>query len=374
LSGAVFAGESMSLLPPTKLLSPYDFGELRLRNRMIMAPMTRSRAVEGNVPSPLAPLYYGQRASAGLIVSEGTQVSPQGVGYMSTPGMHTDAQVEGWKAVTKAVHAKGGLIFAQIWHVGRVSVPAFQPDGGLPVSPSAIAHTGAARTATGPVPYGVPRALETEEIAGIVDDFAKAAQRAKDAGFDGVELHGANGYLIDQFLRDGSNQRTDRYGGSIENRARFLIELLEAVTPVWGGGRVGLRLSLTNPGGGMSDSDPVALAGHIATAINRFGLAYLHMIEAVGGPMHNPDAPKLAPVVRNPFHSSLILNGGHTAESAEAALRDGLADAISFGAPFLANPDLPARFAKGAPLNEVDRATMHGGGEHGYTDYPALKG
>jgi len=339
-----------------------------------MAPMTRSRAAAGNVPGPLAPVYYRQRASAGLIVTEGTQVSPQGVGYPATPGIHDEAQAEGWKRVTRAVHEKGGLIFAQLWHVGRMSIPELQPGGALPVAPSAIAPTGEAYTARGPVPYGKPRALETGEIAGIVQDFAGAAKRAKDAGFDGVELHGANGYLIDQFLRDGSNRRTDRYGGSLENRARLLMELLEAVAPVWGGGgRVGVRLSLTRSIAGMSDSDPVALAVHLAGEVNRFGLAYLHFVEAVAGALREPDAPRLAPVVRPVFKGALILNGGYTAGTAEAALAGGHADAISFGSAFLANPDLPERFARGAALNEPDRATFYGGGEKGYTDYPALE-
>lgn len=354
-----------------KLLSPVKLGDLHLRNRMVMSAMTRSRAVADNVPSPLAPTYYAQRASAGLIVTEGAQVSPQGVGYTDTPGMHTDAQVEGWKRVTRAVHEKRGLIVAQLWHVGRVSIPAFQPNGALPVAPSAIAPSGQVFTPSGMVSYGTPRALETNEIAGIVRDFADASKRAKEAGFDGIELHGANGYLIDQFLRDGSNHRTDAYGGSIANRTRFLLELLDAVTPLWRG-RVGIHLSLTSPVGGTSDSNPIALAGYVANAVNRFGLAYLFLVEPVAGPMCNPEAPRLAPTVRAGFGGALILNGGYTADVAEAALQRGLADAIGFGTLFLANPDLPERFATGAPLNVPDRATFYSGGEKGYTDYPAL--
>lgn len=356
-----------------RLLSPLTVGTLSLPNRVLMAPMTRSRAADGNVPGPLAAEYYAQRASAGLIISEATQVSQQGVGYPWTPGIHTDAQQAGWRRVTDAVHAAGGRIFAQLWHVGRVSLPMYQREGGLPVAPSAIAAAGQAFTANGPVPYGVPRALETSEIPGIVADFAASAKRALAAGFDGIELHGANGYLIDQFLRDGSNHRTDTYGGSLANRARFLMEIVEAVTPIWDGDRVGVRLSLGHTSGSLTDSDPIALATFVGKELDRFDLAYVHLIEAIGGPMAPSMAVRVAPALRDAFRGALFLNGGYDAPAAEAALSEGRADAVSFGMPFLANPDLPRRFAEGAGLNAPDFATFYGGGAKGYTDYPALR-
>ncbi|HET9212926.1 MAG TPA: alkene reductase [Thermoanaerobaculia bacterium] len=347
------------------LFSPVQVGPYTLRNRMVMAPMTRNRAGAGNVPSDLAVTYYAQRASAGLIITEGTQVSPQGVGYPGTPGIHDDAQVEGWRRVTEAVHARGGRIFAQLWHVGRISHPLLQPGGALPVAPSAIAAEGQTFTPEGPKPFGVPRALETSEIPGVVEQFAHGARTALESGFDGVELHGANGYLIDQFLRDGSNRRTDIYGGPIENRARFLLEVTEAVAGIWGAGRVGVRLSPTGSFNSMSDSDPAATFGHAARELNRFGLAYLHVTEAIGS-TPSPVAPLLRSLFRGPF----MLNGGYTQETAGAALAQGEADLISFGVLFLSNPDLVERFAEGAPLNTPDRATFYTGGEKGYIDYP----
>lgn len=346
------------------LLSPIQLGPYTLRNRIVMAPMTRNRAGEGEVPSDLTATYYAQRASAGLLITEGSQVSPQGVGYPNTPGIHTDAQVAGWKRVTDAVHEQGGRIFLQLWHVGRVSHPLFQPGGALPVAPSAIAPVGNVRLASGPVPHVAPRALEIDEIPGVVAQFEEGARRALEAGFDGVEIHGANGYLIDQFLRDGSNHRTDAYGGSVENRARFLLEVTEAVAGVWGADRVGVRLSPLNAYNDMSDSDPATTFGYAAGALNRFGLAYLHVVEPVGA------ENGVAHLLRERFQGPFMLNGGYNLETGNAALASGAADLVSFGVLFLSNPDLPERFAEGAPLNEPDRKTFYGGGAKGYVDYP----
>ena len=361
----------MSSSEERNLFTPFQLGPYELRNRLVMAPMTRSRAGEGNAVTELTVAYYAQRASAGLIVTEGTQVSPQGVGYTHTPGIHTAEQAAAWRKVTDAVHAEEGRIFAQLWHVGRVSHPSFH-GGELPVAPSAIGFAGQGFTYEGMQPYVAPRALETDEVAGVVEQFAHAARRAYDAGFDGVELHGANGYLIDQFLRDGSNQRTDRYGGSLNNRVRFLTEVTRAVVDVWGGDRVGVRLSPRNPLNGMSDSDPVATFAHAAGALNPFGLAYLHVLEAVSGPMAQPGV-RVTPALRAAFRGPLIANGGYTAETGNAAIASGEADLVAYGAAFLANPDLPNRFRQGAPLNPPDRATFYGGDARGYTDYPTLE-
>jgi N-ethylmaleimide reductase len=352
------------------LFTPFALGDLALPNRVVMAPMTRNRAGPGNVPGALAVEYYTQRASAGLIVTEATQVSPQGVGYPGTPGIHSEAQVAGWRQITDAVHRAGGRIFLQLWHVGRISHPSLHLDGALPVAPSAIAADGEAFTATGPQPFVVPRALATAEIPDIVAQFADGARRARAAGFDGVEIHGANGYLIDQFLRDGTNRRSDRYGGSLANRARFLIEVTEAVAGVWGAGRVGVRLSPRSDFNSMHDSDPRATFGHAALALSTLGLGYLHIVEPVGA---SPDetAP-LAPDLKEAFGGPLMLNGGYTRPLADAALARGEADLVSFGAAFLANPDLPLRLAQDAPLNSPDPATFYGGDRRGYTDYPAL--
>ncbi|HKI04137.1 MAG TPA: alkene reductase [Thermoanaerobaculia bacterium] len=353
----------MSDTAPT-LLSSFQLGPYTLPNRMVMAPMTRNRAGAGEVPGDATATYYAQRASAGLLVTEGSQVSPQGMGYPNTPGIHTGEQVAGWRRVTAAVHERGGRIFLQLWHVGRVSDPALQPGGAPPVAPSAIAPEGTFRSVTGPQPYVTPRALELAEIPGVVAQFEDGARRALEAGFDGVEIHAANGYLIDQFLRDGSNRRTDAYGGPVESRARFLLETVEAVAGVWGGGRVGVRFSPTSGFNGMSDSDPAATFGYAAEALRRFGLAYLHVIEPVGTPNG------VASLLRERFGGPFMLNGGYNLETGNAVLAAGAADLVSFGVLFLANPDLPERFAEGAPLNEPDRKTFYLGGERGYTDYP----
>ena len=358
------------------LFTPLRLGAIELPNRVVMAPMTRSRAGEGNVPTPLMAEYYGQRASAGLIITEATQVSASGQGYPSTPGIHTDAQTLAWRRIAEEVHAKGGLIAAQLWHVGRISHTEFQPNGALPVAPSAIAAAGQSYTSKGLLPFPTPRALETDEIPGLVKAFADAAKRAVfDAGLDGVEIHGANGYLIDQFLRDRTNKRTDRYGGGVENRARFLLEIVDAVATAVGPGRVGVRLSPTGTFNDMADSDPRALYTHVVEALNPFGLAFLHVIE--GQPGHHmapPEgAPHLAAELRRIFKGPFIINGGYSKEQAEAAIAAGAADAVSFGEPFIANPDLPERFRRNAALNTPDKASYYGGDARGYTDYPALE-
>ncbi len=356
----------------TDLLSPHRLGEFALKNRLVMAPMTRSRALEGNVPNPLAATYYAQRAAAGLIITEATQVSPQGVGYIRTPGIHSAEQVAGWRLVTEAVHRAGGKIFAQLWHVGRVSHPDFH-DGALPVAPSAIAAEGEVFTHRGRAKMVTPRALEAHELPGIVAQFRKGAENAKAAGFDGVELHGANGYLLDQFLRDGANRRTDSYGGSIRNRARLPLEITEAVVAVWGADHVGYRVSPNSAFNSMSDSDPIATFSYLADELSRLRLIYLHATESVAGPMAPPAGTILAaPVLRERFKGALILNGGYDAHSADAAIARGAADLIAFGVPFLANPDLPVRYARRAPLNAPDQATFYAGEAKGYTDYPAL--
>jgi len=353
------------------LLTPALLGPYTLRNRVVMAPMTRNRAGEGLVPTETMATYYRQRASAGLILTEATQVSPQGIGYPSTPGIYTDAQVEGWKRVTAAVHEQGGRIFLQLWHVGRISHPSLQPGGALPVAPSAIAPEGMAKTYEGAQPFVTPRALELDEIPGVVEQFADGARRALAAGFDGVEIHGANGYLIDQFLRDGSNHRTDAYGGSIENRARFLLEVADAVTEVWGADRVGVRLSPLGAFNSMSDSDPETTFGYAAEELGKRGIAYLHL--AMLGGAGNPESQehRMAALLHEKLGGVLMLNGGYTRETGEAIVASGLADLVSFGTLFLANPDLPERFAESAPLNMPDRATFYGGDHRGYIDYPA---
>jgi N-ethylmaleimide reductase len=354
------------------ILSPLTLGPLTLPNRVVMAPMTRNRAGPANVPVELNATYYAQRASAGLIVSEATQVSPQGVGYPGTPGIHSPEQVAGWKLVTDAVHKARGRIYLQLWHVGRISHPSLQPGGALPVAPSAIAPAGQAMTYDGMKPFVTPRALETAEIAGIVEDFRRGARNAKQAGFDGVELHGANGYLIDQFLRDGSNKRTDRYGGSTENRVRLLIELTEAITGVWGADRVGVRLSPAAAFNDMADSNPAATFSAAVNELNRFGLAYLHIVEPIAGDAVAAGEMPDIRFFRKIWRGALMGNKGYDLARADAVIRDGAADLVSFAALFLANPDLPERFRRGGPFNPPDRKTFYGGSAGGYTDYPAI--
>ncbi|CAA9235447.1 MAG: NADH:flavin oxidoreductases, Old Yellow Enzyme family [uncultured Acetobacteraceae bacterium] len=355
-----------------ELFQPVRMGALTLPNRVVMAPLTRSRAGAGDVQGPLNATYYAQRASAGLIISEATNITQQGKGYAFTPGIWSDEQVAGWRSVTDAVHARGGRIVCQLWHVGRISHPSLQPNGALPVAPSAVQPKGNAFTETGFQPHVTPRALETDEIAGIVSDYRHAAEQAKRAGFDGVEIHAANGYLIDQFLRDGTNKRTDRYGGSVENRLRLLLEVTEIVTGVWGGERTGLRLSPVSPANDISDSDPMAVFGPAVDAVNRFNLAYVHFVEGATGGDRNvaPDFDFAA--LRRAFNGLTMMNNGYDRDLAVSAVREGRADLIAFGRPYIANPDLVERLRSGAPLAKPDNATFYGGDAHGYTDYPAL--
>ncbi|MBK1660792.1 alkene reductase [Paracraurococcus ruber] len=353
------------------LFQPTRLGALTLPNRIVMAPLTRSRTGSRGIPGAMNAEYYRQRATAGLIIAEATQVSPQGQGYAYTPGIHAPEQVAGWRQVTDAVRQAGGRMVLQLWHVGRISHESLQPGGALPVAPSAIRPEGQAFTEAGFQPHPTPRALETDEISGIVEDFRRAAENAKQAGFDGVEIHAANGYLIDQFLRDKTNRRTDRYGGSIENRTRFLLEVTEAVTRAFGADRTGVRISPASPANDIADSDPQPLFGHVAAALGRFGLAYLHVVEgATGGPRDIIPFDFVA--LKRAFGGPYLANNGYDKALAEAALRDGRADAIAFGRPFIANPDLVDRLRIGAPLNEPDRATLYGGDAKGYTDYPVL--
>ncbi|SDB31040.1 alkene reductase [Belnapia rosea] len=355
----------------TDLFQPLRLGALDLPNRIVMAPLTRSRAGSAGIQGAMNAAYYAQRATAGLIIAEATQITQQAQGYAFTPGIANAAQVAGWRQVTDAVHAAGGRIVLQLWHVGRISHPSLQPGGALPVAPSAIRPEGQAFTEAGFQPFVTPRALETDEIPDIVEDYRRAARNAQEAGFDGVEIHGANGYLIDQFLRDGTNQRTDRYGGSIENRTRFLLEVTEAVTSVWGGERVGLRLSPVSPANDIRDSNPQALFDHAVAALAPFNLAYLHVVEGATGGSRDAQGFDFA-ALRQAFRGPYMANNGYDLPLAQAALREGRADAIAFGRPFIANPDLVERLRTGAPLNAPDQKTFYGGDEHGYTDYPAL--
>ena len=349
------------------LLSSAPFGSATLPNRLVMAPMTRSRATRALEPTASTAIYYAQRASAGLIITEATQVSTRAVGYTHTPGIHTDAQVAAWRRVTEAVHAQGGRIFMQLWHTGRISHSVMQPDGALPVSASALAATGEIYTYEGMKTFETPRALEVHEIAAIVDDFAQAARRAIDAGFDGVELHAANGYLIDQFLRDGSNHRTDDYGGTREKRTRFLREIVEATSAAIGASRIGVRISPASRFNSMSDSDPEGLTTWVAQLLDPHGLAYLHVIDPESSEEATP-RPFTA-LARAAYSGTIITNAGFTPESAERILATGTADLVAFGEPMLANPDLVERLREGAPLNTPDRQTFYGGDDRGYIDY-----
>ena len=354
------------------LLSEYKLGELALRNRMVMAPMTRCRAIAGNVPGPLTVTYYNQRASAGLIITEGSQVSPMGVGFNRTPGIYSPEQVAGWKKVTASVHQAGGKIFLQLWHVGRMSHTDYL-GGEMPVAPSAIPVGEEIHTPLGKKMIPVPHALLSGEIHDIVRQFGHASKNAKKAGFDGVEIHGANGYLLDQFLRDGSNQRTDEFGGSLTNRMRFPLEVAKAVVNEWDPRRVGYRMSPHFTAHGMSDHDPAGTFAGLATELDRMGIGYIHLIEAVGGRMGKTDPKaRLAPLIRSKFDGTLMVNGGYNAKSGTEMIESGLADLVSFGVPFLANPDLPARFERNMRLNTEDASTFYSGEEKGYTDYPVL--
>lgn len=357
----------------SKLFEPTKLGPITLANRVVMAPLTRNRAVpEGLVPSPLAAEYYGQRASAGLLITEASQVSQQGQGYQDTPGIYSQAQVEGWRKVTGEVHKRGGKIFIQLWHVGRISHVDLQPNHGAPVAPSAIrANT---KTFVGGqfADVSEPRALELSEIPGIIEDFRKAAANAIAAGFDGVEIHGANGYLLDQFARDSSNKRTDEYGGSIQNRARLMLEVAAAVAKEIGPERTGIRISPVTPANDVSDSTPQALFDYIVDELNKLKLVYIHVIEgATGGP--RDIAPFDYASLRKRFSGSYIGNNAYDLALANKQLDAGAADLIAFGKPFISNPDLVERLKRNAPLNEPDKSTFYGGGAKGYTDYPTLE-
>jgi len=353
------------------LFSPVTIGSLTLPNRVVMAPLTRNRAGQGNTPHALNAEYYAQRSSAGLIISEATQISPQGIGYPGTPGIHSPAQVAGWQRVTGAVHRNGGRIFLQLWHVGRVSHPSLQPKGEKPVAPSAIAPRGETFTADGMAPFETPRALGIEELPYIAAQYAQAAEHAMEAGFDGVEIHAANGYLIDQFLRDGTNERSDDYGGSLENRMRFLKEVVESVLEVVEPGKVGVRLSPENTFNDISDSDPQATFGAVAEMLSAYNLAYLHVVE---GDFVSGEKTLDYRQIKGSFGGPYMANAGYTQELAEKSLREGSADLVSFGSLYIANPDLVARFEKSAPLATPDESTYYGGDSKGYTDYPPLDG
>ncbi|WP_374488057.1 alkene reductase [Zoogloea sp.] len=364
-------------MPFPSLFSRLQLGRYTLAHRVVMPPLTRMRAGPGNVPHALAATYYGQRASAGgLIIAEATQISPEGQGYPATPGIHSATQVAGWKRVTEAVHAKGGLIFLQLWHTGRSSHSSIQPDGRLPVAPSAIAITGLKSLTPDwqQVPYETPHALALDEIPGIIEAYRQGACNALAAGFDGVEIHGANGYLLEQFLHASSNRRTDAYGGTVENRARLLIQVTEAVIEVWGADRVGVRLSPFGTYNDVGDPDPIGLYRHVLSRLGALGLAYLSLIEARSAASMEISTPQVTHELRAMWSGPLLLAGGFTAEAAEAAIRSGEADAVAFGRYFIANPDLPFRFRHGLGLNAYDRSTFYGGGAHGYIDYPAQEG
>lgn len=356
----------------TSLFEPAKVGSVDVSNRVFMAPLTRNRANAQGVPSPLAAEYYAQRASGGLLISEATQISPQGKGYLDTPGIHSDEQVAAWKKITAAVHEKGGKIFLQLWHVGRISHTSLQPEGAAPVAPSAIRAKAQTFTADGFVDVSEPRALILEEIQGVIRDYEIAAKNAMKAGFDGVEVHGANGYLLDQFLHDGSNKRTDQYGGSAENRVRLLREVVEVVVAAVGADKVGVRLSPTGSFNDVRDSDPLSVFGLAIEKLNGYGLAYLHMVEKFPGIENDNQDAKTIKDLRALWKGFYIANGGFDADSAKAIIESGYADAIAFGRPFIANPDLPKRLEIGAALNEPDQSTFYGGGAKGYTDYPFL--
>lgn len=346
------------------LFDPVRIGAWDLPNRFVMAPLTRCRASAGRVPNALMRDYYTQRASAGLIITEATSVSPMGVGYPDTPGIWSAEQIEGWRQVTEGVHAAGGRILLQLWHVGRISDPSYL-DGQLPVAPSPIAASGHVSLLRPKRPFVTPRALERDEIPGIIAAYRTGAENAKAAGFDGVEIHGANGYLLDQFLQDSTNQRTDDYGGSLENRARLMLEVTDACVSVWGADRVGMHLAPRCDAHGMGDSDPAATFGHVARELGRRKIAFLCTRESLG-------ADRLSPGLKTLFGGALIANEGFTLETASLEIAEGRADAVAFGQLFIANPDLPQRFATGAPLNAPNPATFYASGPEGYTDYSIL--
>jgi len=346
------------------LLDPISFGDFTLRNRVFMAPLTRCRSSQGRVPNTLMAEYYEQRASAGMILSEATSVDPMGVGYPDTPGIWTDDQVAGWRLITDSVHRAGGTILLQLWHVGRISDPIYL-EGALPVAPSAIRPAGTVSLVRPKKEFVTPRALAQDEIPAIVDAYRLGAKNAMRAGFDGVEVHGANGYLLDQFLQDKTNTRTDDYGGSIENRARLMTDVVDACISVWGAGRVGLHLAPRGDAHDMGDSNPIRTFGYVAEQMRLRNIAFLCVRESLRENRIGPQLKKL-------FGGAYIANEGFTPQTAQAVLDKGEADAVAFGQTFIANPDLPRRIAVSAPLNQPDPATYYAQGSHGYTDYPAL--
>lgn len=358
-------------VPETDLFSPIEIGPYALTNRIVMAPLTRARSPEG-IATSMMQEYYTQRASAGLIISEGLNISPQAVGYAFTPGLWTTEQIESWRPVTSAVHDKGGRIFAQLWHVGRVSHPDLQLGGLLPVAPSAVRPNVDAFTAEGKKPVKTPRALRVDELTEIVADYEQAARNALDAGFDGVEIHAANGYLLDQFMRDGANQRTDAYGGSVENRIRLTLEVTRAVAAICDGGRTGLRISPLNTASDLSDSNPEPVFTALVDQLNDIVLAYLHVVEGVTGGSRTVEGGFDLNVLRQRFKGLYMANNGYGRDLALSARRSNTADLIAFGRPYIANPDLVTRLERGAPLNPLDGATAYGGGAEGYIDYPFL--
>ncbi|WP_438970985.1 alkene reductase [Methylophaga sp.] len=355
------------------LISPLQIGALTLKNRFIMAPLTRNRAGEGLVPTDMMVEYYRQRASAGLIITEATLVTEEGIGYPNIPGIYSQEQIEGWKKVTEAVHESGGKIFMQIWHCGRVGHSSMIPNSQLPLAPSAIKPAGDVMTYEGMKPYETPKEMSTNDITKVIEQFRQGAYNALSAGFDGIEVHGANGYLLDQFLRDGSNKRTDAYGGSLENRARLLLQVIDEVCKIWGPDRVGVRLSPLQPFNDISDSHPAETFSYVVKQLNKYGLAYLHITEmgtdspGAAGPEF--DISSLRPL----WGGTYISNFNYSLETANKAIQNGEVDAIAFGKLFIANPDLPVRFIKQAPLNEPEPSTFYGGDERGYIDYPFLE-
>ena len=362
-----------------KLSTSFQLGAFRLAHRVVMPPLTRMRSANG-VPSPLAATYYGQRATeGGLIIAEATQISQQGQGYPRTPGIYTEDQIAGWRTVVDAVKERGGVIFLQLWHVGRISHSSFQKDGAVPVAPSAIRPAGNAfKSDFQRAPYETPRALELSEIVQIVADYRKAAENAKRAGFDGIEIHAANGYLLDQFIESSTNRRSDAYGGTVQNRVRLLLEITEALIPILGADRIGVRLSPLGKMNDISDDAPESTFGYLAEQLSGYGLAYLHIVNPALEQMQNGEKPEpyalsMARLIRNKYQGTLIVAGGFNADSATQWLRDGQADLIAFGRKFIANPDLPERLRVGAPLNVDNPKTYYGGGENGYTDYPSLE-
>ncbi|MDE2579468.1 MAG: alkene reductase [Hyphomicrobiales bacterium] len=357
-----------------KLFTSFRLGDLELPNRIVMAPLTRNRAThDADAANELMARYYTQRASAGLIVAEASPISQEGQGYIWTPGCYTDAQVEGWRKVTSAVHKAGGRMFLQIWHVGRVSHVSLQPNNGAPVSSSPIQAEAKTYVASGFEPTSAPRALETAEIPRVLADYEHAARCAKAAGFDGVEIHGANGYLIEQFLKDGCNKRTDKYGGSIENRCRFALEVVDTVLKVWDKQKVGIRISPVTPANGISDSNPQPLYNHFVGELNKRGLVYIHVVEGATGGARDV-APFDYGALRKAFSGAYMANNGYRRDMAEEAIASGRADLVAFGRPFISNPDLVERLRNDAPIAKWDLQTLYGGGEKGYIDYPTMAG